>query len=487
MQTLVDDDDNEFGLDKFLPPKQPSPSLTPEIADSTAVEPAAHTDKSKEDGDSKQKKLPVKINKYGAIFRLPSKLTLSDCIGRDNALVWPDLRLGFAGGLNPTATVANTRVALLAMKLDLGYDLFHDRMLINGHPITESAAELSDRMCHRLCTLIFQSYHFDPSPGQVHDAAVQLCLQNAFDPIVDYLDGLIWDGQSRLQTWMSTYLSAPDTELNQAIGAISLVAAVRRVREPGTKFDQIIVLEGVEGTSKSTAIEVLAGKDNFSDQTILGLDDRAQMERTKGVWLYEIADLSGITKADVDAVKAFASRTHDRARAAYGRATTNQPRRCVFFATTNNETYLKSQTGNRRFWPVQTGRIDLDALRRDRDQLWAEAAALEAGGMSIFLPEDMWADARAEQAKRLEHDPWDDILEGVSGEPYPTPEGGREERLSTYSLLFDVLKIQPDRVNSGTEKKLKQAMNRLGWGGPAKMRINGKPQRAYRRPIARSM
>jgi predicted P-loop ATPase len=377
-------------------------------------------------------------------------------------------------------------VALLAMKLDLGYDLFHDRMLINGHPITESAAELSDRMCHRLCTLIFQTYHFDPSPGQVHDAAVQLCLQSAFDPILEYLDGLTWDSQSRLGNWMSTYLSAPDTELNQAIGAISLVAAVRRAREPGTKFDQIIVLEGVEGTSKSTAIEVLAGKENFSDQTILGLDDRAQMERTKGVWLYEIADLSGITKADVDAVKAFASRTHDRARAAYGRSTTNQPRRCVFFATTNNETYLKSQTGNRRFWPVKTGRIDLDALRRDRDQLWAEAAALEAGGMSIFLPEDMWADARLEQAKRLEHDPWDDILEGVSGEPYPTPDGGREERLSTYSLLFDVLKIQADRANSGTEKKLKQAMNRLGWEGPTKMRLNGKPQRAYRRPVVRS-
>ena len=428
-------------------------------------------------------KLPAKVNRYGAISRPPSKLTLNGCFGPDGALQWPDLKLGWGGALNPTSTVANTRVALLAMKLNLGYDLFHDRMLINGSPITESAGELSDRLCHRLCTIIFQEYRFDPSPGQVHDAAVQLCLQNAYDPVRDYLDGLVWDTQLRLGTWMPVYLNAPDTELNRAIGVLSMVAAVRRVREPGTKFDQIIVLEGIEGTNKSSAIEILAGKDNFSDQTILGLDDRSQMERTKGVWLYEIADLSGITKADVDAVKAFASRTHDRARAAYGRTITSQPRRCVFFATTNNETYLKSQTGNRRFWPVQTGRIDVEGLRRDRDQLWAEAASLEAVGMSIFLPEDMWSDARAEQEKRREHDPWDDILEGVSGDTYPTPEGETEERVSTYTLIFDTLKIPADRVTSGTEKKLKQSMNRLGWEGPAKMRVNGKPQRAYRRPL----
>ena len=147
------------------------------------------------------------------------------------------------------------------------------------------------------------------------------------------------------------------------------------------------MLEGVEGTEKSTAIEVLAGKENFSDQSILGMRDQQQQECLCGRWFYEIADLTGMRRAEGEHVKAFASRT--------------QPRRCVLFATTNDDTYLKSQTGNRRFWPVKTEVIDIKALRLDRGQLFAEAADLEASGMSIVLPRELWEAARVEQDARL--------------------------------------------------------------------------------------
>ena len=150
------------------------------------------------------------------------------------------------------------------------------------------------------------------------------------------------------------------------------------------------MLEGPEGRGKSETIRILAGDDNFSDQTILPLHDKEQQEALQGVWLYEIADLTGIGRAEVEKIKAFASRTVDRARPAYGRSRVDRPRRCVFFATTNNETYLKSQTGNRRFWPIVTGQIDLDALRRDRDQLWAEAAEVEAKNNNLMLPASLW-------------------------------------------------------------------------------------------------
>jgi hypothetical protein len=101
------------------------------------------------------------------------------------------------------------------------------------------------------------------------------------------LDGLQWDGRKRLDAWMSTYLSAETNALNSSIGRLVLIAAARRVRQPSCKFDQIIVLESKEGTGKSTAIEILAGKNNFSDQTILGLSDHEQQEAMRGVWLYE--------------------------------------------------------------------------------------------------------------------------------------------------------------------------------------------------------
>jgi predicted P-loop ATPase len=117
-------------------------------------------------------------------------------------------------------------------------------------------------------------YHFDPGKENTRDAAVQLCLRHRFDPIVSYLATIKWDEKPRLETWLIDYLGAQDTPLIRAIGKIALVAAVRRARSPGCKFDPIILLEGVEGTEKSTSIEVLAGKDNFSDQSIFGMRDR---------------------------------------------------------------------------------------------------------------------------------------------------------------------------------------------------------------------
>jgi hypothetical protein len=306
----------------------------------------------------------------------------------------------------PCPTVANTRNALVSLQVECRYDLFHDRLLVGGHEIGQWAGELSDNACLALRRIISNYYGFDPGRNNMHDAAVQVCLRRCFDPICDYLDSLAWDGVKRLDGWLASYLSATDTPLNREIGKLALVAAVRRARKPGTKFDQIVVLEGPEGTLKSTAIELMAGQENFSDQTILGLRDLEQQERLRGKWLYEIADLSGIKRAEVEHVKAFASRTHDRARPAYGRTLKEQPRRCVFFGTTNDESYLKSSTGNRRFWPVKTGAIDIEKLRTDRNHLWAEAAHVEASGCSLVLPEKLWPQAREVQDERYTEDVW---------------------------------------------------------------------------------
>ena len=157
--------------------------------------------------------------------------------------------------------------------------------------------------------MIDEQFGFDPGRNTMHDACLQLCLENRFEPIVDYLNSLEWDGIERIDEWMITYLGAEDTELNCEIGRIALIAQVRRAKSPGCKFDQIIVLESPEGKDKSTALLTLAGgSENFSDQTILGQGDRDQQEALRGVWLYEIADLSNIRKAEVEDVKAFASR-----------------------------------------------------------------------------------------------------------------------------------------------------------------------------------
>ena len=171
-------------------------------------------------------------------------------------------------------TCRNARVAIRHMGLECSHDTFHDRMAIGGQSVAEWAGELTDNTVHMLRITIERVYGLDPGSSSTLDAAVQECLQGGFDPVADYLDGLTWDGVPRLRSWLAVYMGAAQTELNAAIGELMLVAAVRRVRQPGCKFDQILVLEGPEGRGKSSAIEIMAGGANFSDQTILTLDDK---------------------------------------------------------------------------------------------------------------------------------------------------------------------------------------------------------------------
>jgi len=386
-------------------------------------------------------------------------------------IIWPDRdQWG-----RPKATCRNARAAIRHMGLTCEHDRFHDKLIIGGQAIEQWAGELTDNTTHMLRVTIAQRYNLDPGNTNTFDAAVQECLQDSFDPVADYLDGLTWDGVPRLRTWLATYMGAADTPLNAAIGGLILIAAVRRVRQPGCKFDQILVLEGPEGRGKSSAIEILAGQENFSDQTILTADDKGQQEAISGVWLYEIADLAGMSKADTEKVKAFCSRTVDRARPAYGRTRQDKPRRCVFIATTNHATFLKSQTGNRRFWPVQTGRVDLEALRRDRDQLWAEANAIERRGVSLFLPEGLWQEAAAIQDARRDADPWEDILADVethkATSKKPAADGhGMEYRITSRDVLETVLRLPLDKLNDVTAKRAALALRRLGWDGPKPLR-----------------
>ncbi len=400
------------------------------------------------------------------------------------SIVFPDTnKIG-----RPVATCRNARVAIGGLGIDCRYDAFHNRMLVGGHAVDRWAGELSDNALAVVRIAVEREFGFDPGTVAVHDAAIQECLQRAYDPVLDYLNGLRWDGTPRLRTWMRDYLGAADTALNSEIGGLTLVAAVRRARVPGAKFDQITVLEGVEGKNKSTAIEILAGSENFSDQTILTLDDKAQQEALAGVWLYEIADLAGMSRADVERVKAFASRKVDRARPAYGRVRVDQPRRCIFFATTNGRGYLKSETGNRRFWPVVTGHIDVRKLARDRDQLWAEASIIEKRGVALSLAERFWDDARVLQTERLEHDPWDDLVAGWKPkEKFLAPDGRcMEWRATTRFLLEIVLRIPADRQGVLTARRLVFSMQRAGWDGPKTMRDSetGAVCRGYTKPVA---
>lgn len=346
---------------------------------------------------------------------LPAELAAAPAAG----IVFPDVTQKG----KPAGTRHNAMLAIEGLGIECEEDTFHEAFVVGGHSLGRLVGEISDKAIHQLRDLIRRVFGFEPGAQNVRDAAETLCVQNPFDPVLDYLDCLRWDGVRRIDAWMADYLGAPRDEWSAAVGRLMLVAAVRRARQPGAKWDHVVVWEGPQGAGKSHVLETLAGEENFSDMRILGRSEERQHEAVRGVWIYEIAELAGMKRAEVEHIKAFVTRKKESTRTAYAHYKTHDRRRCIFVATTNELHYLKDDTGNRRFLPIRTGVIDWAAVARDRDQLWAEAVEAEQGYGPLVLPHDVRSRASAEQESRLVLDDWRDVIERWIGDKTETSIG----------------------------------------------------------------
>jgi predicted P-loop ATPase len=266
----------------------------------------------------------------------------------------------------------------------------------------------------------------------VIDAVLANAEQEVISPVRHYLEGIAtrvgWSPEtheSRIHMLCEKYLGATADEGKAGahpryLSGVSrrfMVAAVARAFRPGCKMDTMLVLEGPQGAGKSTAIRILAGDDWFSD-CLPSVGTKDASDHLRGKWFIELSELSAMSKTEVEATKAFISRQEERYRRPYDRSETTYKRRCVFVGTTNQDTYLRDETGNRRFWPVRVGKIDQDALRRDRDLLWAEAVYWYRQGKKWHMPKAVSSLAEAAQLSRVSDDIWqadlDRALEGVN-------------------------------------------------------------------------
>ena len=245
---------------------------------------------------------------------------------------------------------------------------------------------------------------------EVAGQAVQTAARDhPFHPVKSYLQGLHWDGVERVDRWLSTYLGVEDTEYSRAVGSRWLISAVARIYRPGAKADCCLILEGPQGIRKSTALRTIAGEYFTDELADLGSKDAAM--QTRGVWIIELSELDNLSHAEVARIKAFMSRTTDRFRPPYGMRLVESPRQCVFAGTVNHSSYLRDETGGRRFWPVVCGQIDVDALAGDRDQLWAEAKVrFESGSVWWLDTLDLVQLASDQQEARYEGDPWEEVI-----------------------------------------------------------------------------
>jgi predicted P-loop ATPase len=236
--------------------------------------------------------------------------------------------------------------------------------------------------------------------------------ENKFHPVLDYLNGLKWDNVPRLNGFLAKYFNCTeqDKEYLAKIGRWFLISMVARIADPGGKCDYMIVLEGEQGLMKSTACGILG--DKWFDDTlpeIRGGDDVRVSQHLRGKWLIEVGELASIKAADAENLKTFLTRRNERYIPKYGHNEIHEPRRCVFVGTTNKHTWLCDETGGRRFWPVRVGDvIDLDGLKRDRDQLFAEAVVAYRAKEAFWPTREFEAEfIKPEQERRYVEDAWE--------------------------------------------------------------------------------
>jgi predicted P-loop ATPase len=307
------------------------------------------------------------------------------------------------------------------------------------------------------------------------EAVQTLAKQNSFHPVRQYLSGLQWDRTSRLDSWLNIYLGVPDSAFARAAGSRWLVSAVARIFQPGCQADYTLLLEGPQGIRKSTALQILAGDKWFTDH-ISDLGSKDSRIELHGKWIIEFSELGALRRSEIERWKAFLTARVDHFRQPYGRRTEAVPRSCVFAATTNDETPFTDSTGNRRFWPVRCGVIDTEALKRDRDQIWAEAYLRYTAGEPWWLETaELNKAACVEQNERYEPGVWDDLIldwvqnpsqkhDATHETPIPLePYESDATRVTVVDVLLHCIGRPLDRQTQGDRNQVARCLRRAGW------------------------
>ena len=299
----------------------------------------------------------------------------------------------------------------------IAWDEMSGIVTFNGEPIQDTDALKIRCLIERRCTPGTSDKKGQKplqfSKQDIEDALLQVAKSRSYHPVRDYLNGLEWDGRSRVDALLG-WLHVEVTDLSRAIMSKWLISAVARAMEPGCKADTMLVLVGGQGWKKSTFFDVMGGP--FFCDTEVDIRNKDAYSRIRRTWIYEWAELASLFRPkDIDAVKSFLASRVDIYRPPWGRHDIVSPRNCVVVGTTNRPEFLTDETGNRRFWPLTVSdRVDLKAITKARDQLWAEAVAgyraRVAGGCTWWLAPAEEAQLNNAQKEYVVEDAWDGLV-----------------------------------------------------------------------------
>lgn len=304
-------------------------------------------------------------------------------------------------------------------------------------------------------TIWLQREGFNAKFRTVDTALIAVSQANRIDPLADWLVGLEWDGTERIERWLATYCQAEDTEANRMMGSKWLIGAVARALRPGCRMDNMLVLEGPQGARKSTLVKVLGGE--FSAENLPDFHSKDAMLIAGTAWLIEVSELAATKKSETESIRSFITRLEDTFRPPYGRYPVTQKRRCVLIGNMNPDGtgYLLDPTGNRRFWPVPVKAIDIEAVKRDREQLWAEAVHYFNRGDPWHISQDQQTQLDPEQHARVVEDPWEP--------PVRTWADAQLSPFTTVELAKGALDMKAENVSRAVSTRIGIILKKAGF------------------------
>lgn len=355
----------------------------------------------------------------------------------------------------PLNTVFNLQI-ILGQDSDfyphLGFNEFTGEVTWDQQPLT-------DHLETAINCQIGEKYRLKTSTERVRELMILIARQHPYHPIRDYLRALTWDGTPRIDRLLVDYAGAEDVPLNRALARRWLFGCIARVLRPGCQMDTTLILVGKQGAGKSSFFRMMVPNAEWFSDTAMDLTSKDAYQQLYGVWIYEVAELSALRVRDAETVKAFLTARVDRYRPAYARNMVRIERQVVFVGTTNEAEFLDDPTGARRFWPVEVVTMDLEALARDRDQLWAEAMeAYEAEGTSArwHLTEEeaqMMSDRHALHGRT---DSWKDLLSDYM------IRYGKGEGVPMDMVLKECLELEARDQHRGNAMRVASLLTSLG-------------------------
>ena len=346
----------------------------------------------------------------------------------------------------------------------LGFNEFTDGIECLRPSTWGAVGEVEDHFDTEAMRWIERASSMAWKPENVHRAIDAVARANPFHPIKRYLESLPpWDRVERLSTWLVDYMGVdPGSDERPAPagwqGRKWMISAVARIFEPGCKADHMLVLEGKTGLGKSTAAAMLCADEKWFTDKMPALETPDAALAVRGAWIIEFSDLDRWSKADETTAKAFISRREERFRVPYGRRLTRYGRQCVFIGTTEQDDWSRSET-IRRQWPVRCTRIDIEALNRDRDQLWAEALAAYRAHEKWHPEKDEAIEAAAEQRKRYS----EDIIITEVLRVIPKIISERMEETVTIPLILKEMGYAVDKWSPQTQARVATILRMNGW------------------------